>query len=104
MGQVSEAGEKTLVSLIGWEMFGDQEVDPKLLIRQISTADLTSIYENLGSIGKENGSAIERMLVLEHFYRQGWLGDWSCTRQNLIVTVGMVLKQPVEYVQMTFTV
>jgi hypothetical protein len=84
MKKVSDNVQDVFSQLVAWECLGMPEVDPKILLRQVSLGDLSIVSSNI----KSQGSALKEfvccsMVGLEILYRTGMLvGDWSFTRDG----------------------
>lgn len=103
---ISEEGQDLISRLIMWEMLGQEDVDPKVLLRQMSLADLSILAENLSDEDAfAMGSASARLVLLEMHYRMGRLADdWDLQRDGKELTLVIKPLAPVRFIRMNFLV
>lgn len=87
MKRISESGEDLFTQLIAWEMLGRVDLDPQLLLRQVSLADLSVVAATIEERGDRLKDFVSTTLVgLELKYRRGALeGDWQVKREGQCV-------------------
>jgi hypothetical protein len=100
MSEVSEAGQHLLTQLVAWEFFDRQDLDPRVLLRQASLADLSVVQENIRRSGLDESKFVSATLVgLELHYRLGHLGgDWDFKREGKDVTLLVRPKTPLKFI------
>lgn len=97
MRQVSEESQDLVAQLVAWEMLGREDLDAKVLVRQIPLADLSLIVANMEDGGIK--STVLDLVTLELQYRLGQLdGDWNYERRGQNVSISVPMKTPINYV------
>lgn len=102
MAQVSEQAEDLLYDLMAWEFLG-ADLDPRVVLRQVSLADLCVVQSNLEKL-QSLESATVTLLGIELAYRTGKLvGDWEFTQDGEHANVKAQLKEPLNFILLNFT-
>ena len=87
--RVSDSSQELMMQLVAWECFGETEIDPKELLREVPLTDLQAVSRNI----KDNGSHLQAfacvsMVELELLFKSGLLqGDWIYTRSGDRVSI-----------------
>lgn len=103
---VSEASVEILSELLAWELF-ENDVDPKILLRQVSLADLSVIAANIQDDPETYlPFACTALINLELKYRKGEVRDWNLVRdgQHVHITSEHLFKTPIQYINLNFVV
>jgi hypothetical protein len=88
MREVSNEAELLLMQLVAWEMLGQEDVNPKVLLRQVSLADLSAVQRNINARPETKEFVAVQMVELELLYRRGFLTeDWNYTRSDECVMI-----------------
>ena len=84
MSRVSERGEELFTQLVAWEMLGREDLDPQVLLRQVSFTDLCVAVASLKRDEERAEQFVSTLMVrLELQYRHGDLdGDWKVERDG----------------------
>lgn len=77
--QVREAAQEVFVKLVAWECFGESDLDPKELLREVPLPDLHTVSKNIKELGSHlKNFACVSMVELELLFKSGMLlGDWE---------------------------
>jgi hypothetical protein len=105
MREVSEESQDLVEQLVAWELIkGREDLDVKLVIRQIPLADLSILAANISEGDPFSaGSAVARLVLLELHYRTGHMADdWNLERkgQDLLLTIHPLA--PVKFIKYDF--
>lgn len=102
MCKVSESGEEVLVRLVEWEMFGRDDVEPKLLLKTLSLADLVAVSQNLDKMPDAGHFVTPQMVSMELLLRRDLIVSWDYVRDGDHVQISLQPKLAPTYIPLTF--
>jgi hypothetical protein len=103
MGKVSESGEEILVRLVEWEMFGREDVEPKMLLEDLSLTDLATVSDNLSRLPDAGSFVTPQMVSMELMFRRKLIGAWNYLRDGDHVRISVRTNQSISFIPINFS-